>query len=151
MPAPRQSRERLEYRASDSCLDPDAVSQLSASSEAQIFVIEPVEPGGPEVLGLEDAQVSARDRIVRFETKLDSELPVFRISNGLKMEVSPSVVAYIFQFDLKTKLPIRFKMWSNSDFKGKPYITVNKIEYNPVLQEGIFDFTIPEGVEVMKH
>ena len=59
--------------------------------------------------------------------------------------------SYIFQFDLETKLPMRVKVWSNSDFKGKPYVTTNKIVYNPVLPEGIFDFTIPEGVKVIKH
>jgi len=58
--------------------------------------------------------------------------------------------SYMFQFDLETKLPIRLKVWSNSDFKGKPYVTANKVVYNPVLPEGIFDFTIPEGVQVIK-
>lgn len=59
--------------------------------------------------------------------------------------------SYIFQFDLETKLPIRGKVWNNSDFKGKPYVTANKVIYNPMLPEGIFDFTIPEGVKVIKH
>lgn len=59
--------------------------------------------------------------------------------------------SYVFQFDLETKLPIRGKVWNNSDFKGKPYVTANKVVYNPVLPEGIFDFTIPEGVKVIKH
>ncbi len=59
--------------------------------------------------------------------------------------------SYIFQFDLETKLPIRGKVWNNSDFKGKPYVTAKEVVYNPVLPEGIFDFTIPEGVKVIKH
>jgi outer membrane lipoprotein-sorting protein len=58
--------------------------------------------------------------------------------------------SYNFQFDLETKLPIRLKVWNNSDFKGKPYVTANKVVYNPALPEGIFDFTIPEGVQVIK-
>lgn len=58
--------------------------------------------------------------------------------------------SYVFQFDLETKLPIRLKVWNNSDFKGKPYVTANKVVYNPALPEGIFDFTIPEGVQVIK-
>jgi len=59
--------------------------------------------------------------------------------------------SYIFQFDLESKLPIRLKMWSNSDFKGKPYVTVNEVVYNPVLPEGIFEFKIPEGIKVIKN
>lgn len=59
--------------------------------------------------------------------------------------------SYIFQFDLETKLPIRGKVWNNSDFKGKPYVTANQVVYNPALPEGIFDFTIPEGVKVIKN
>jgi outer membrane lipoprotein-sorting protein len=59
--------------------------------------------------------------------------------------------SYIFQFDLETKLPIRGKVWNNSDFRGKPYVTANEVVYNPVLPEGIFDFKIPEGVKVIKH
>ena len=59
--------------------------------------------------------------------------------------------SYNFQFDLETKLPIRGEVWNNSDFRGKPYVTANKVVYNPVLPEGIFDFTIPEGAKVIKH
>jgi len=57
--------------------------------------------------------------------------------------------SYVFQFDLETKLPIRLKVWNNSDFKGKPYVTADKVLYNPELPEGIFDFTILEGVQVI--
>jgi len=59
--------------------------------------------------------------------------------------------SYNFQFDLETKLPIRGEVWNNSDFRGKPYVTANKVVYNPVLPEGIFDFAIPEGAKVIKH
>lgn len=59
--------------------------------------------------------------------------------------------SYIFQFDLETKLPISGKVWNNSDFKGKPYVTANKVVYNPSLPEGIFEFAIPEGVKVIKN
>ncbi len=58
--------------------------------------------------------------------------------------------SYKFQFDLGTKLPVRGKVWHNSDFKGKPYVTANEIIYNPPLAEGIFDFVIPEGAKVIK-
>ena len=58
--------------------------------------------------------------------------------------------SYEFQFDLRTKLPIRGKVWQNSDFEGKPNITANKIIYNPVLPDGIFDFEIPEGATVIE-
>jgi len=59
--------------------------------------------------------------------------------------------SYNFQFDLETKLPIRVKVWDNSDYKGKPYVTANEIVYNPVLPEGIFDFKIPEGAKIVEH
>jgi len=58
--------------------------------------------------------------------------------------------SYKFQFDLGTKLPVRGKVWHNSDFKGKPYVTANEIIYNLALAEGIFDFEIPEGAKVIK-
>lgn len=58
--------------------------------------------------------------------------------------------SYKFQFDLETKLPVRGKVWHNSDFKGKPYVTANEIIYNPVLVGGIFEFEIPEGAKVIQ-
>ena len=58
--------------------------------------------------------------------------------------------SYKFQFELETKLPVRGKVWHNSDFKGKPYVTANEIVYNPILPDGIFDFEIPEGAKVIK-
>jgi len=58
--------------------------------------------------------------------------------------------SYEFQFDLRTKLPIRGKVWQNSDFEGNPNITANKIIYNPVLPDGIFEFEIPEGAQVIE-
>jgi len=57
--------------------------------------------------------------------------------------------SYNFQFDLETKLPIRVKVWDNSDYQGRPYVTANEVVYNPVLPDGIFDFKIPEGAKVV--
>ncbi|MFC1603460.1 outer membrane lipoprotein carrier protein LolA [Planctomycetota bacterium] len=57
--------------------------------------------------------------------------------------------SYEFQFDLETKLPVRGKVWQNSDFKGKPNITANEIVYNPILPEGVFDFEIPKAATVI--
>ena len=58
--------------------------------------------------------------------------------------------SYEFQFDLETKLPVHGKVWQNSDFKGEPNITANEIVYNPELPDGIFDFEIPKGAQVIK-
>ena len=57
--------------------------------------------------------------------------------------------SYKFQFDLVTKLPVRGKVWQNSDFKGKPNIEVNGIVYNPILPEGVFDFEVPKAATVI--
>jgi hypothetical protein len=51
--------------------------------------------------------------------------------------------------DLETKLPIRGKVWHNPDFGGSPYFDVEKLVYNPVLPEGIFDFEIPSGATIV--
>jgi hypothetical protein len=57
--------------------------------------------------------------------------------------------SYEFHFDLRTKLPIRFKVWQNPDFAGSPYFNIEKIVYNPTLPEGLFDFQIPAGATVV--
>ena len=57
--------------------------------------------------------------------------------------------SYEFHFDLQTKLPIRGKVWHNSDFAGSPYFDVEELVYNPPLPEGIFDFQIPPGATVV--
>jgi outer membrane lipoprotein-sorting protein len=53
-----------------------------------------------------------------------------------------------FQFDPVTKMPVRFKQWTNINFQGEPEFYAAKIEYNPDLPEGIFEFKIPEGAKV---
>jgi len=55
-----------------------------------------------------------------------------------------------FQFDAQTKLPVRFKQWVNSNFEGEPQFYAEQIEYNPQMTAGIFDFEIPEHVEVIE-
>jgi len=57
--------------------------------------------------------------------------------------------SYKFQFDLVTKLPVRVKVWQNSDFKGKPNIEADEIVYNPILPEGVFDFEVPKAATVI--
>lgn len=54
-----------------------------------------------------------------------------------------------FQFDRETKLPVRFKQWTNINFTDKPEFYAESIEYNPVLPEGIFEFKIPMGTTVI--
>ncbi len=55
-----------------------------------------------------------------------------------------------FQFDADTKLPVSFKQWTNINFHGEPQFYATEIEYNPELPEGIFEFEIPEGAEIVK-
>jgi len=55
-----------------------------------------------------------------------------------------------FQFDSQTKLPVRVKQWTNINFEGKPEFYAEKIEYNPLLPDGIFEFEIPEEAKVVK-
>ena len=57
--------------------------------------------------------------------------------------------SYEFQFDLETKLPVRGKVWQNSDFEGEPNIEADKIVYNPILPQGVFDFEIPNAAKVI--
>ena len=60
------------------------------------------------------------------------------------------VKSWWFQFDSETKLPVRFKQWSNANFEGKPQFYAASIEYNAELPAGIFEFEIPEGAKVVK-
>lgn len=55
-----------------------------------------------------------------------------------------------FQFDAETKFPVRFKLWSNTNFEGKPDFYAEKIEYNLTLPDELFEFVAPEGAEVVK-
>ncbi|MBN2132240.1 MAG: hypothetical protein JW741_22255 [Sedimentisphaerales bacterium] len=57
--------------------------------------------------------------------------------------------SYEYYFDVRTKLPVRGKVWHNNDFAGQPYFDIRKIVYNPVLPEGIFDCPIPPGAVVL--
>jgi hypothetical protein len=53
------------------------------------------------------------------------------------------------QIDLETKLPVRSAVWFNEDRKGKPHYEYLKMEYNPQIPEGFFEFEIPEGTQVV--
>jgi len=55
-----------------------------------------------------------------------------------------------FQFDSETKLPVRFKQWININFQGEPEFYAEKIEYDPLLPDGIFEFKTPEGAKVVE-
>lgn len=63
---------------------------------------------------------------------------------------TPESKSWWFQFDSETKLPVRFKQWTNINFQGEPEFYAEKIEYNPPLPDGIFEFKIPEGAKVVK-
>ena len=63
---------------------------------------------------------------------------------------TPESRSWWFQFDAETRLPVRFKQWRNVSFEGEPEFYAENIEYNPPLPDEIFEFEIPEGVEVVK-
>ena len=53
-----------------------------------------------------------------------------------------------FEFDLETKLPVRFKEWHNLQRKGKPDVDVQRIVYYEDLPDETFKFEIPEDAVV---
>jgi hypothetical protein len=57
--------------------------------------------------------------------------------------------SYQYCFDVQSKLPIRGKVWHNSDFAGQPYFDIRTIIYNPMLPKGTFDCPIPSGAAVV--
>lgn len=63
-------------------------------------------------------------------------------------QYSPESKSWWFEFDAETKLPVRFKQWTNMNSTGKPEFSAESIEYNPKLPEGIFEFKIPQGAKV---
>ena len=52
---------------------------------------------------------------------------------------------WLIQVDLETKLPIRTAVWFNEDRQGPPHYEFTKLEYDPDIPEGYFDFTPPAG------
>jgi len=65
---------------------------------------------------------------------------------GYNEDISES---WWFQFDLENKLPTRGKLWMNPKFEGEAKFYAKEIIYNPQLPEGVFEFEIPEGAEVI--
>jgi hypothetical protein len=66
--------------------------------------------------------------------------------------VGPSVNTasyWKFQFDMKTKLPIRGGVWWSENYEGEPHFDYTMIEYGCELPEEFFDFDIPEGTQVV--
>ena len=63
---------------------------------------------------------------------------------------TPETKSWWIQFDAESRLPVKFKQWKNMNFEGEPEFYAENIEYNPILPDGIFEFEIPEGTEVVK-
>jgi len=67
--------------------------------------------------------------------------------------IGPSVDTACYwklQFDVQTKLPLRAGVWWNANYEGEPHFDYTSIEYGGELPEGCFDFTIPEGTQVVE-
>ena len=56
---------------------------------------------------------------------------------------------WLIQVDLETKLPIRTAVWFNEDRQGPPHYEFTKLEYDPDIPEGYFDFTPPAGAQII--
>jgi hypothetical protein len=55
------------------------------------------------------------------------------------------------QFDVETKLPVRYRLWWNQNYGAEPAASVDTITYNPMLPNGVFEFHIPEETKVLDH
>jgi hypothetical protein len=55
------------------------------------------------------------------------------------------------QFDVETKLPVRFQLRWNQDYSTEPAASVDSITYNAQLPDGVFEFYAPEGTKVLDH
>jgi len=62
---------------------------------------------------------------------------------------SPGPSYWWVEFDLETKLPVRLKLWYKKNYEGEPAYNCTKIVYDQELSEGIFEYAIPEGAEVV--
>jgi hypothetical protein len=56
---------------------------------------------------------------------------------------------WLIQVDVESKLPIRTAVWFNEDRKGPPHYEFTKLEYNPKIPEGYFEFTPPAGAQII--
>jgi len=56
-----------------------------------------------------------------------------------------------FQFDMETKLPVRYKLFRNQNYGAEPVASFDAIKYNPTLPDGVFEFHIPEETKVLDH
>lgn len=62
---------------------------------------------------------------------------------------APSLKSWWFEFDLETKLPVRFKQWNNIQRKGKPAFDAQSIVYYEDLPDETFKFEIAEDAVVV--
>jgi len=62
---------------------------------------------------------------------------------------APVPKSWWFEFDLETKLPVRFKQWHNLQRKGKPAFDAQRIVYYEELPDETFQFEIPQDAVVI--
>lgn len=62
----------------------------------------------------------------------------------------PPLEKWKISIDPDTKLPVRLNLLSETHRMGLVFKDVDKIEYNIDLPEGLFDFEIPEGAQVIE-
>jgi outer membrane lipoprotein-sorting protein len=84
-----------------------------------------------------------------FQSEFDQDLQneVIRIHGYIPAQGDFGEKEFIISVDLKTKLPINIETIKAAPGQGVK--SVDRIEYNVPIPQGLFDFEIPEGAEVV--
>ncbi len=53
------------------------------------------------------------------------------------------------QVDLETKLPVRTAVWFDEDRQGQPHYEFTKLQYDPEIPEGSFNFEAPADAQIV--
>jgi len=56
---------------------------------------------------------------------------------------------WLIQVDVETKLPVRTAVWFKQDRQGPPHYEFTKLEYDPEIPDGYFDFTPPADAQIV--
>jgi hypothetical protein len=56
---------------------------------------------------------------------------------------------WLIEVDVESKLPIRTAVWFKEDRQGPPHYEFTRLEYNPEIPEGYFDFTPPASAQIV--
>lgn len=96
-----------------------------------------------------------------FLTKKQSESEDWKVLYGKDADTGRSRIfatcrstnrdrSWWFEFDLGTKLLVRFKQWANQYHRGKPEYDIKKIVYYEELPGEIFELEVPEDAQILE-